>query len=113
LGLLIRQILEEQRKSCKASPLTSPAQALTATSATRLTQQPRTQQATNKTAKDTRQQVNPCRLSPYGFPLSSTRAARLRLIARDYRNPKRHKKILDTKALDKVYIYYQSAMTTT
>jgi hypothetical protein len=34
-------------------------------------------------------------------------------IARDYRNPKRHKKILAQKALDKVYIYYQSAMTPT
>jgi hypothetical protein len=70
-----------------------------ATSATRSTQQATTQQATDKTAKDNRQQVNPCRLSPYCFPVKSTRAARLRLIARAYRNPERHKKILDQKGL--------------
>jgi hypothetical protein len=65
------------------------------------------------------QQVNgrhwrpkPYPLSP-DFPSDSSRAARLRLIYKTNRNPKPDKKILATKALDKVYIYYQSAMTPT
>jgi hypothetical protein len=33
------------------------------------------------------------------------------LIDKTNRNPKRHKKILAQKGLDRVYIYYQSAMT--
>jgi len=55
------------------------------------------------------QQVTACRLSP----LSNPRAAPLRSIDKTNRNPERHKKILAQKGLDKVYISYQSAMTTT
>jgi hypothetical protein len=47
------------------------------------------------------------------FPSEQHQNRTASLIGKNNRNPKRHKKILAQKALDKVYIYYQSAMTPT
>jgi hypothetical protein len=102
-------ILGEQRKSRKASPLnnsTTPSHG----------QHSHPVNAPGSRPSSHRQAGNQTPAAAHtiqAFPSEQPQSRTASLIWKTYRNPKRHKKILAQKGLDKVYISYQSAMTTT
>jgi hypothetical protein len=94
-------MIEEQRKSRNASLSTRPAINFHPVNPNRL----------DGHRNEPRTPVTGQPLQPHPIAQAMNRTASP--IACAYQNPKRHKKILAQKGLDKVYIYYQSAMTTT
>jgi hypothetical protein len=101
--------LGEQREDCKGFALNAPAPSLHPVNSTRR-DVPKTRR---DVPKPHGQQTPAAGHLIQAFPSEQHQSRIASLIGKTNRNPKRHKKILDTKALDKVYISYQSAMTTT
>lgn len=99
----------EQRKSRNRFALNKTRGHPSTTTSTGPHQLPGQPSTTRKRHKADRQQVNPLQ----AFPLWQPQNRRPSAIGKTNQPAKPDKKILDTKALDKVYINYQSAMTPT
>jgi hypothetical protein len=88
-------MIEEHRKSCKASPFNTPAASFHPGTSTRRNV-PETRRDVPKADKP---HIRALSRPLWAFPYEQHQSRIASLIARDYRNRKRHKKILDQKGL--------------